>query len=111
MTVRTITMTNRPPVRIEDDNWPVLAEGSEFDGQFEAQANRRAWIKVRQHEDGRTLVYGKYTTCYQGERDRAGGELLQPGADIVAAIRRMSNLLGWENLDQRVIADLPAEDI
>lgn len=37
---RTITLTNRPPVRIREDHWPVIAHGLHraHDGQIECQA-------------------------------------------------------------------------
>lgn len=80
----TITLTGRPPVKITKDEWPVIAsaEEKEFDGQYEFQANRTAKWKliVRQHNDGRTIVYAihSYDTQYQGERSRdfRSGEML-----------------------------------
>jgi hypothetical protein len=80
----TITLTGRPPVKITKDEWPVVAstEEKEFDNQYDFQANRKATWKliVRQHADGRTIVYAihSYTSQYQGEngRDLRGGELL-----------------------------------
>ena len=58
----TITLTDRPPVKIIDADWPVIAHGSydRHDGQVESEANR-IWslsIRVRRHADGRLIVYG-----------------------------------------------------
>jgi hypothetical protein len=84
--MKTITLTNRRPVRINEDNWPCIAEGQwcDHDGQIRAQANREwnLWICVRQHADGRALVYGayEYSTSFERERDfvaRAG--VMLPG--------------------------------
>jgi hypothetical protein len=80
----TITLTGKPPVKITKDEWPVIASADEkeFDNQYEFQANRTATWKliVRQHDDGRTIVYAihSYSTQFQGEsgRDLRGGELL-----------------------------------
>jgi hypothetical protein len=94
MTLRTITLTNRPPVRIDEDQWPVIADGTwtDHDGQVECQANRR-WkmhIRVRQHTDGRAVVYSvyEYDTQFQHEADftARSGQLLACSEDISAAI-------------------------
>ncbi len=104
----TITLTGRPPVSIVKEAWPIVASGEdkEWDNQYEFQANRTAKWKliVRQHGDGRTIVYAIHTygSQYQGEsaRDIRGGELLTvTGADaerigdtgpIVEAISRVA---------------------
>jgi hypothetical protein len=90
-----ITLTDAAPVNIPELDWPVIAFGqfSDHDNQYEFQANRKwlAEIKVRQHADGRSIVYGcyLYTSQFQGERgiETRAGVLLDPGADLVAAIR------------------------
>src|SRR5215469_3468093 len=94
---RTITLTGRTPVSIDEDQWPATAEsgGGDHDNQYEFQANRKAeaGLKVRRHADGRAIVYGtyRYRTQFQGEDDvtAAAGTLLDAGDDdsnIVAAI-------------------------
>ena len=94
---RTITLTGRSPVRILDADWPIIASasGDSFtgnDGARHLQAQRQGeldewWLKVRQHySDGRTLVYGRITHGWHGGEDWAGGMLLEPGADIAAAL-------------------------
>jgi hypothetical protein len=131
-TYRTITLTGRPPVRIVDADWPLLAEASyhDWNGQYDFQSPRhwRGWIMVRQHADGRALVYAActYQTQYQGENGYAqrGGELLPTGATqeaIIAAIYRVhvgitiadatAHGTHWQRLADECIADLPAEDI
>jgi hypothetical protein len=136
---RTITLTDRPPVTIYEDDWPSIAwaEDSWHDGEIEVQANRRTrrWLKVRQHADGRILVYGgfDYESSWPKEPDLQlrDGQLLTPLRDgtlptseaIVKAIQDVSNWLsnrvppayedhlGWHNLAARCVADLPAENI
>jgi len=89
-----IVLTARPPVRVYDDEWPVIATGEaeDYDGQYRQQATRTraAVIRVRQHQDGRVLVYGTYdfSTQWQGERDLRcnAGELL-PADNIDQASR------------------------
>lgn len=74
--------------------------------------------------DGRTIVYGTYTSQFQNERDTSGGELLAPPSgsvisseeyliwdDIPAAIRRVAENCGCERIADECISDLPAQDI
>lgn len=126
---RTITLTDRPPVRITDAEWPTLASGTFewHDNQYRFQANRTRdiFVKVRQHADGRVLVYAGYDTssAWQGEtgdRHRTG-ELLEAGGDIIAALHRVADELATRALGAHAneirdcmnecIADLPAQDI
>ena len=67
---RTITLTGRPPVRILESAWPVIAvaDGDTYAGadpalrhQARDQGDVDVWsIRVRQHVDGRAIVYGVY---------------------------------------------------
>lgn len=111
----TITLSDRPPVTVNKDAWPVIASDSSFNGQHKCQANRVWWIRVRQHEDGRTLVYGAEETGNGGMpigyRETYAGFLLAAGEDIVRAIRRVAGAIGHEEMAGAVIADLPAEDL
>lgn len=127
---RTITLTGRRPVRIREDEWPIVAEGSYewWDNAHRSQANRSVeiWLRVRQHADGRAIVYGgyDYMTRWQGEegRDVRAGVLLEPGDDLVRVIARVGDQLadriagerGADRLQDVIdecIADLPAEEI
>jgi hypothetical protein len=127
----TITLTGRKPVTITKDDWDVIASAGEkeWDNQYEFQANRTASFKltVRQHQDGRAIVYGvhSYNSQYQGEhgRDIRGGELLDKDADIPEAIHRVAAELEsrmedgqwsqgyWPRLAHECTADLPAVEI
>lgn len=142
-TPRTITLTDRRPVKIDPTAWPVRASADwkDWDNQYECQANRtwKAWLRVRQHIDGRTLVYGgyDYSTCWQGESGATfrDGVLLTPtddeyppssrtaehdwtGERVIAAIREVGERLQsrsecehFGNLIAECIADLPAETL
>lgn len=131
MTTRTITLTNRPPVRIDEDAWPVLAQSSYSDwvNQFKFQANR-TWdgsIRVRQHADGRAIVYATCThdSAFQGERgfSQRAGELLDKGSDAAAIIDAIHRVHGsidgdeggrateWRLLAAECIANLPPEQL
>ena len=131
----TVTLTGRPPVRIDKNQWGVVARASDedYDNQYRFQANRTSdyWIVVRER-DGKYLVYAGYTyaTQFQGESNRSerAGELLEPGAsmaDVVSAIQRVAKTMqaqvGAEDepavadtfarLGRECIADLPAEHL
>lgn len=121
---RTITLTGRPPVTIREDQWPDLAYAS-YEHGVDRHTNqwdrrREAFVRVRQHADGRAIVYARYdyTTRWQGEHDetRRAGVLLPIGAtteQIIAAIHQVWASLdvdpgGDERIVQECIADLPA---
>jgi hypothetical protein len=124
---RTITLTNQPPVTIHEDNWPIIASASDdwHDGQYDCQSNRwtKWFVGVRQHADGRCIVYAIYAhiTSRSGERSYSArrGHLPQPGGDIVDAIRKVCSEISeaecygddsdrWPTLAADCIADLPA---
>lgn len=120
---RTITLTGRAPVRIVEAEWPVIARADDdsfksIDYARHSQAKARGEIDVyhlivRQHSDGRSLVYGVLTaSSWTGTEDWKGGELLEPGADLAAAIERVGSSGELpDSLIRECIADLPAEDI
>lgn len=114
--VRTITLTDRPPVRIREDEWPIVAEAKGWDGcpqTVECQSDTFA-LRVRQHADGRAIVYATYLGASQGSfrEDWRGGQLVDTGADVASAIREVGeagSLPAWTI--RECIADLPAEEI
>jgi hypothetical protein len=118
MSKRTITLTDRPPVRIDEDNWGIIAMASDHDNQYECQANTVWSIRVRQHDDGRTIVYAVKDSGpggqYLGFKASRAGELLDKECtmdDICAAIRRVGEYADCADLIDDCIADLPAEEI
>ena len=113
---RTITLTGRAPVTIVEADWPIIAKADADDArqpELAVEANRKWQLRVRRHADGRTIVYGTYSTHYQGDRDRRAGSMLTAAlfeADIANAIVHVADALGGpERLAQDCIADLPAE--
>jgi hypothetical protein len=111
---RTITLTGRPPVTIKDSEWRVIAVASHHDGQVASQANRTWWIRVRQHDDGRTLVYGCHESSFQNEPNLRAGFLLpaDDGSAIADAIYRVADeITAARWVAESCIADLPAEEI
>lgn len=119
----TITMSERQPITIVKGAWPVIARGEDWAGQHGFQAFDGAWIRVRQHTDGRLIVYG-YAGDWDGggrpEREnRRAGFLVEAGDDVVRAIRRVAGILAETDMvgeemahaaARHCIADLPAEE-
>lgn len=101
---RTITLSDRAPIRIDEAEWPTIARAATIvDGVG-------CTIHVRQHADRRTIVYGVLGT----ESPRRAGYLLLGGyspLDLAARIRDVAVTLGHRSLADQCIADLPAERI
>ena len=115
---RTITLTGRAPVTIVESDWPVIAKADADDAREPAlafEANRKWQLRVRRHEDGRTIVYGTHNTRWQGERDTRAGTMLTAAlfdSDTAAAITSVAERLDApDGLAGICIADLPAEEI
>jgi len=121
---RTITLTDRPPVKITEDAWPIIAcailrPGSA--GTPKPDYETDEWsLRVRQHADGRAIVYGVVdaATAWTGTASWRGGELVDafaPGTNmlaIAAAIRRVGTKGEMpESLIDDCIADLPPEEL
>lgn len=108
----TINLTSQAPVRVDGAAWPLLANAKDWDNTHESQANRTWSLRVRQHADGRAIVYGRYTTQFQDENNRSGGELLAARDDIAAAILRVAESLEFApSLAQECISDLPVVEL
>lgn len=129
----TVVLSNRPPVRIDEADWPRIATASEkdYDNQYEFQANQvsRWSVTVRQHEDGRAIVYAvySYSSNWQGSRGYSAkaGQLLSADCDTKAIVAAINEVCGeiaacehygedaarWVTLARDCIADLPAEEL
>lgn len=111
----TITMSETAPVSVDPEQWPVIASASDHDGKVECQANTEWAIKVREHDDGRRLVYGYARAGRGGKpigwRPSSAGYLVVAGDDLVRAIRRVAGVIGREDLAAECIGDLPAQEI
>lgn len=117
-----ITMSERRPLSINVEEWPIIARADWHDGQVECQANNERHIRVRQHADGRRIVYGLQEAGdggqYAGTRNPEGGFLLPfissgvPDEDeTVRAIRRVGGIIGDSELADECISTLPAEAV
>ena len=115
---RTITLTDRRPVTIDEAEWPIVAVGDERPGSSHNGTpvpnyeTDRYTIRVRQHADGRAIVYVVVdaATAWTGTADYRGGVLLTAGSDIAAAILSVGEAAGCPaSVIRECIADLPAE--
>lgn len=117
---RTITLTDRAPVKIYEDEWPSIADASERPGSFVNGTPKPYYetdlhfLRVRQHADGRVLVYGGIdaATVWTGTEDTRGGVLASADTDLALAIRRVGESLGvLPSVIAACVADLPPEEI
>lgn len=136
---RIITLTGRAPVKIVEDDWPVIASAKDDsysgDPSRWQQAIRQSQcdeykLSVRQHADGRVIVYGVLSAAIKewhqpaGGESWRGGELLCPQGmvrssrdvliagpdDIAEAIYRVGKRGNLpDSVIHTCIADLPAE--
>jgi hypothetical protein len=120
-----ITMSERRPMSVSKAEWPSIAYGEDFAGQYDFQSFDGARIRVRRHADGRAIVYG-YAGDWDGggrqsRENRKAGFLVQasePGEALVRAIRRVAGILSETECvgemahaaARRCIADLPEEE-
>lgn len=132
MAMRTITLTDRPPVKIDEAAWPVVASATEnwHEGEVECQALRSSKRALICRRNGtRVLVYAVYTceSNWRSEPDascRRG--LLVDGVtedlQLVSHIRSVGESMDdpaehdgdtttWNQMVADCIADLPAESI
>ena len=124
---RTITLTGRRPVTIDEAEWPLVARasGDDYDGNDPAKHQQASdqgeldeySLRVRQHEDGRAIVYGTYTEGWHSGHEGLthAGYIVQPGSvplTVEAAIQQAGTDLGVPaQLVADCIADLPAEKL
>lgn len=102
--LRTITMTNRAPVRINQEDWPFLGSKSHQIKGYDWEV--KWFLGIRQHADGRAIVYGTYSAYLpQGDLHVKGGYLLGPDEDCNVALAQLVEELRSQEHDQPVDAD------
>lgn len=115
-----VLMSERAPVKIDPEDWAIIAEAADYSGPHESQANHKWFIKVREHEDGRRLVYGQLVRgpggAPAGWKSAYAGFVIDPKKDDVSnetvrAIRRVAGLIGNHDLGSECVADLPVETL
>lgn len=121
----TITLTGRAPVKVRKAEWPIVATAYDRDNPGN-EPTRTSRLTIRQHADGRAIVYAVFTTDLEHVEDRRRGQLLDAGEDIGHAAHavasdmvpddrhadeRAAEYAAWHDLAERLLADLPAESI
>ncbi len=114
-----IVLSESRPVTVDPDVWPLVVKVTWFSGQHECQANEEAYISVRQHADGRAIVYGYrdrgpggMPVKYEGTRAgyRVDAKNGQPDYnEIVRSIRRVAGVIDLDNLGAECVAELEPE--
>jgi hypothetical protein len=114
----TIKMSETAPVRIDTRDWPLIAQIDAHDGALKCQAATEWTMCVREHADGRRLVYGWQEAGnggqYAGFEPTLAGFLVDAlGAhcaerETVRAIRRVAGILKRDSLARDCIIALPA---
>jgi hypothetical protein len=111
-----IPLTDRAPVAIRSDDWPVIARATVSNEKY-------LWkLYVRQHADGRAIVHGSCSSATTGMAERYAGRLIDSagrsdrGFPLEVEIRSTaddsSGLLERSGrLAQACLADLPPEVI
>lgn len=111
----TITMTDRPPVKVSKKIWTLVAQSKDWDGEHECQANRTWKVSVRQCQrngDDRCIVYGSFYSGWSGEDTISAGVIIDNINNAPEAIKDIvEKINGTDSLAQNCIADLPAEEI
>lgn len=104
-----IVLTGRRPVLIKETDWPVIASVKWSQGDPERQVVE---LSVRQHDDGRAIVYGIREHGFDGQRGRKRGRLLASGSDLPPALKDVAFDLGFSDLlAEECMAELPAETL
>jgi hypothetical protein len=104
----TITLTDHAPVRVKSSVWPIVARATKERDHNNQELFVRHYLRVRQHNDGRAIVYGWMDDSHQGAEGAVAGEMVPKDGDIPAAIRHVAEHCHCENLIDRCVADLPA---
>ena len=101
-TEMTIVLASHSPVIITKADWPRIAA---YESDSVDEAGKFPCLVVRQHKNGRAIVYG-------GNGDWEGGMLVEAGNDIPAAIHSVGcDSLMDVDVIRQCVATLPAERI
>lgn len=96
-----IPMSNRRPVSIVASEWTIVAE---------AEVSS-CWAAIRQHDDGRMIVYGHRFESSGRAVVASVGYSLGPNEDYAGYLQLLGTELGQGLLCRAVLAKMPPERI
>ena len=99
--ILTIPMSNRRPVTIVASEWTLIAEAE----------LGHAWAAIRQHDDGRMIVYGHMLAGHERAVVGHAGYIVDPRGDYAHALSMVSTELNSFRIDRAVLAKMPPERI
>ncbi len=96
-----VPLSREPPITVDRREWPEIATGTyrwqDGDQKKGILQEISLVLKVRQHADGRAVVYGRFFYCdILKPRDLFlvhHGRFVEPGMDLVAAIQAVGGNL------------------
>lgn len=104
---RTITLTHRAPISIVEDQWPIIAQGSDGNEHLGAPWSWAMAIRVRREKEklhpngrlryggGRVIIHAKYS--YWDESDEEAGQRVRVGR-LLTAHEAASDL--WKHIQE-----------
>lgn len=105
--MKTIHLTNAPPVEIVEDEWPIVARALWTDDANTGAAKERAYVRIRRHRDGRYLVYGLREDVRSASSLAVrGGYLVSGHREVTEAIHNTCALVGIDPIN--LFFDMPA---
>jgi len=114
-TLVTVIMSDSPPVRIAEEDWPVLVNVwyTEGDGKCPANTTKSWRLVARKHADGRYLIYGVYLSTSPNTYNYHAGELVAnpSGSELITVIRRVAAESSCGRLLDDFLVSLPPVDL
>jgi hypothetical protein len=114
-----IVLSDRIPVTIDPKEWPAIVHVWDHDGTFLIDAHTIYSIVIRQHSDGRRIVYGSRKAGPGGQtpdfRPINWGKILQPTVYhthyTLICIGECAEAIHCPTLGQSAIQNMPAEEL
>ena len=103
----TITLSGRRPVTVALADWPLVAEA-----EIGRYGHSELRLFIREHVDGRLIVYGIEAPFDPEAEGAQGGVVLAPGEDVGAAAKWLAERLNFPDvLVDTCLAKLSPEEL